>query len=110
VYDVNIPPRLKEAGWQLHQVMLIFQPDTALGWHRELVRRKWHFKRKPGRPRITSELVEMVVRLAKENPRWGYGKTQREMNKLEYHLSISTGRNILKMHRITPVTQRSTVS
>jgi hypothetical protein len=58
---------------QLQRVMLIFKPDIVFGWHREQVRRKWHFKRKgkPGRPRINSELEEWAVRLAKENPHWG---------------------------------------
>lgn len=58
----------------LNRVMLIFKPDTVLRWHRELVRRKWTFKRrgKPGRPVISSELEALIIRLAKENPRWGY--------------------------------------
>lgn len=102
----------KEASQQLQRVLLIFKPDTVLGWHRELVRRKWRFKRKgkPGRPRITSELEEWVVRLAKENPRWGYEKIQGELIKLGYQLSVSSVRNILKRHRITPISQRSTGS
>jgi hypothetical protein len=60
-----------DARQRLHQVMLIFKPDTVLRWHRELVRRKWTFKRKgkPVRPGISSELEAMIVRLAKENPR-----------------------------------------
>lgn len=62
----------------LNRVMLIFKPDTVLHWHRELVRRKWTFKRKgkPGRPVISSELEALMIRLAKRNPRWGYDKIQ----------------------------------
>ena len=58
------------ARQHLNQVMLIFKPDTVLRWHRELVRRKWTFKRKgkPGRAGISSELEALIVRLAKENP------------------------------------------
>ena len=65
-----------DASQRLHQVMLIFKPDTVLGWHRKLVRRKWTFRRKgiPGRPCISSELEALIVRLAKENTRWGYDK------------------------------------
>ena len=61
------------ARQHLKQSMLIFKPDTVLRWHRELVRRKWTFKRKgkPGRPGISSELEALIVRLTKENPRWG---------------------------------------
>jgi hypothetical protein len=49
-------------------------PTTLLRWHRDLVRRKWTHrgKRQPGRPRVTNQVVSLVLRLAKENPRWGY--------------------------------------
>jgi hypothetical protein len=69
--------RFKDGARQhLQRVMLIFKPDTVLRWHRAMVRRKWTFKRqgKPGRPRISSELEALIVKLAKENPRWGYDK------------------------------------
>ena len=54
----------KDARHPLHQVMLIFKPDTVLRWHPELVRRKWTFSRKgnPGRPKISSELEALIVR------------------------------------------------
>jgi hypothetical protein len=76
------------ARQHLNQVMMIFKPDTVLRWHRELVRRKWTFKRKgkPGRPVISSELEALIIRLAKENPRWGYDKIQGELLKLGTHL------------------------
>lgn len=97
------------ARQRLHQVMLIFKPDTVLRWHRGLVRCKWTFRRKakPGRPRISSELEALIVRLAKENTRWGYDKIQGELLKLGHNLSANSVRNILKRHRITPVTERS---
>ena len=100
------------ARQRLHQVMLIFKPDTVLRWHRELVRRIWTFRRKgnPGRPGISSELEALIVRLAKENPRWGYGKIQGELFKLGHRLGATSVRNILKRHRVTPVSQRSTGS
>jgi putative transposase len=102
----------KDARQRLHQVMLIFKPDTVLRWHRELVRRKWTFKRKgkPGRPPLSSQLEVLIVRLAKENPRWGYDKIQGELLKLGYRLGATSARNILKRHRVTPVSQRSTGS
>jgi putative transposase len=100
------------ARQRLHQVMLIFKPDTVLRWHRELVRRKWTFKRrgKPGRPTLSFELEALIVRLAKENPRWGYDKIQGELLKLGHRLGATSMRNILKRHRVTPVSQRSTGS
>jgi hypothetical protein len=47
-------------------------PATALWWHRDLVRRKWAFRRtdRPGRPRIDAEVPQLILRLARENPRW----------------------------------------
>lgn len=66
--------------------MLIFKPDTVIRWHRNLIRRKWTFNRKgnPRRPGISSELQTLIVRLAKENSRWGYEKIQGELLKLGY--------------------------
>ena len=97
------------ARQRLQQVMLIFKPETVIRWHRYLIRRKWTFKRKgnTGRPCLSSELQALVVRLAKENPRWGYEKIQGELLKLGYNLSVSSVRNILKRHRVTPVLRRS---
>jgi putative transposase len=102
----------KDTCQRLHQVMLIFKPDTVLRWHRELVRRKWTFSRKakPGRPTISSELEALILRLANENPRWGYDKIQGELLKLGDRLSATSVRNILKRHRITPALERSSGS
>jgi putative transposase len=108
----KISESTKDARRHINRVMMIFKPDTVLGWHRELVRRKWTFKRKtkPGRPGISSELEAMIVRLAKENTRWGYDKIQGELLKLGHNLSASSVRNILKQHRIAAATERSSGS
>ena len=70
------PGRLgKELGRKaLHKIAAIAAPDTILRWCRELVARKYDGsgKRKAGRPRKVSEVVRLLVRMAKENPRWGY--------------------------------------
>ena len=93
---------------QLGRVIRIFQPETVIGWHRELVRRKW--KQKPvdagGRPPISQELSDLIVRLAKENTRWGYGKIAGELQKLGYEVSESTVRNILRANDILPAPVR----
>src|SRR3954447_12660587 len=59
---------------QLAQFMLLVRPETVLKWRRELVRRKWTHRRQQarGRPPITAEVEALLVRLATENPRWGY--------------------------------------
>ena len=94
---------------QLQDVIHIFQPETILRWHRELVRRKWSYphKNKGGRPSINKELEELILCLARENPRWGYGKIQGELVKLSFKVSQSTVRNILDRHGIQPATVRN---
>ena len=61
---------------QLRSVIRIVQPETILRWHRDLVRRKWTYpnKNKGGRPATSQEIESLILRLAQENPRWGYGK------------------------------------
>ena len=61
---------------RLDRCVLLFKPDTVLKWHRELVRRKWTTRRHDpgGRPAIAAEVEQLLLRLARENPRWGYGR------------------------------------
>ena len=94
---------------QLRDVIRIFQPETVLRWHRELVRQKWTYshKNKGGRPSISKELEELILRFAHENPRWGYGKIQGELVKLSFKVSQSIVRNILERHGIQPVPVRN---
>ena len=82
---------------QLRNVVRIFQPETVIKWHRELVRRKWtqDHRSNGGRPRIDQDLEDLIVRLAEENPRWGYGKIEGELLKLGVKLSQTTIRNVL---------------
>ena len=98
------------ARTRLSQVVLLFKPDTLLKWHRELVRRKWTFKRKVplGRPPIPPDVEALLLRLAKENPMWGYGKLEGELGKLGYTIGRSTIRDVLKRHRVPPAPERKT--
>ncbi len=77
-------------------------------WHKELVRRKWTFKQtnKGGRPRINKQLEDLIVRLAQENSRWGYGKIAGELIKLGLSLSKSNIRNVLGRNDIVPAPVR----
>ena len=68
---------LAAAGQQLPRSLwssFIVSPDTLLRWRRELVRRKWTFRRKAraGRPGLHPETIDLILRLARDNPRWGY--------------------------------------
>ena len=88
--------------YQLRNTLRIFQPATVLKWHRELVRRKRTtvHKNKGGRPKISQEMEDLIVRLANENRRWGYGKIGGELLKLGFKVSQTTIRNVLNRHGI----------
>jgi transposase len=94
---------------QLSQLVLLFKPDTVLKWHRELVRHKWTFRKgvRRGRPAISSELEALILRLARENPNWGYGKLVGELGKLGYAIGRSTIRDVLKRQHVPPAPKRS---
>ena len=93
----------------LAEVGTVFTPDTILRWHRQLVAQKWDYtrrKQQPGRPRVRQEIVDLVVRMAKENPSWGYDRIQGALANVGYHISDTTVGNILKAHGIEPAPDR----
>ena len=92
---------------------LLVRPETVLGWHRALVHRRWAAfgrRRGPGRPRIDEECRQLIVRLAKENPRWGYMRIRGELLKLGFVISASTIRNLLRSYRMPTSPRRSGLS
>ena len=86
---------------------LLVTPQTLLRWHRELVRRRWTYARRPGRPSIDAETRELVLRLARENPRWGYQRIVGELTKLGRSVSPSTVRRMLARGGLGPAPRRS---
>ncbi len=93
---------------RLNQAALLFKPDTLLKWHRELVRRKWTFveRRKSGRPATDTQVKELLLRFAAENPTWGYGKRPGAVLKLGHKIGRSTIRDILKRQHVPPAPER----
>jgi putative transposase len=87
-------------------------PQTVVRWHRELVRRKWSRGpgRRPGRPSLAAATRALILRLARENPRWGYQRIQGELAKLGLRLSATAIRTLLGRHGLGPAPRRGGVS
>ena len=69
-------------------------PTTLLRWHRRLVARRWTYGGRSGRPPIGGEIRELVLRLARENPRWGYQRIAGELHGLGLAVSATTVKKI----------------
>jgi putative transposase len=87
-------------------------PQTVLRWHRELVRRKWSggAGRRPGRPSLDEATRRFILRLARENRRWGYQRIQGELAKLGLRVSATAIRTLLGRHGLGPAPRRGGVS
>jgi putative transposase len=93
----------------LAEVATVARPDTILAWYRKLVARKLDSskaRRGPGRPRITRELEQLIVRMASENRDWGYDRIVGALANLGYVISDQTVGNILHRHGLHPARAR----
>jgi transposase InsO family protein len=93
----------------LGQVAGIVTPETILRWNRELIARHWDYsdrRKKTGRPAVPKEVTDLVVKLAKENSRWGYNRIQGAARNLGYNISDTAIAKILKAHGIDPAPER----
>ena len=82
-------------------------PATLLRWHRDLVRRRWTYPHRQGSRRgLDPSVVDLVLRLTRENPRWGYQRIVGECAKLGVTVSATSVRNILRRHRLGPAPRR----
>ncbi|MDP9342128.1 MAG: integrase core domain-containing protein [Actinomycetota bacterium] len=85
----------------------IVRPETLLRWHRKLVARKWtRSHRPPGRPALDPEVRELILRLARENPRWGYMRIRGELLKLGVRVSATAIATLLRRRVLGPAPRR----
>jgi transposase InsO family protein len=93
---------LPRARWR----SFIITPATLLRWHRHLVAKRWTYARRAGRPAIRREIRELVVRLARDNPRWGYQRIVGELKGLGIAVSATTVRTWLRAAGLGPAGTR----
>jgi putative transposase len=90
------------------RVGLIVTPSTVLRWHRQLVARRWTTRPvRPGRPAVPAGIRTLVIRLATENPTWGYRRIHGELTGLGYQIGASTLWKILTSSGIDPAPRRA---
>ena len=94
---------------RLGEVATIVTPDTILRWHRHLIARKWTYaKRRGDRPGVLAEIRRLVVRMAEDNPTWGYTRIVGALRNVGHRVSRSMVARMLKAHGLPPVPERPT--
>jgi transposase len=105
LFMAAISKTLPGARWS----SFVVSPNTLFRWHRDLVRRKWTYRRRPvgGRPPIPDEVRELIVRMGRDNPRWGCIRIRGELAKLGIRVSATKIRTLLRRAGLGPAPRRS---
>ena len=91
--------------------IFVVRPETLLRWHRCLIRRRWTYpSARMGRPPLPDDLQQLIVRLARENPRWGYQRIHGELLRFGIRVSASSIRRMLRAHGLDPAPRRTPTS
>src|SRR5262249_9363769 len=93
---------------RLKETATIATPDTLLRWYKRLIAQKFdgsQQRRQLGRPRVEEEVEQLVVRMATENPSWGYRRIQGALANLGHNIDKLTVRNILRRQHMEPAPQ-----
>jgi putative transposase len=85
-------------------------PGTLLAWRRRLVARYWRYPNQSGRPPVPEEIRELVTPIARQNPRWGYRRIQRELTRVGHRLGEGTIGRILSAAGLGPAPRRDSVT
>ncbi len=91
--------------------ILVVTPQTLLGWHRRVARRRWTYPTPPrGQPPVPQQVQALTVRLASENPRWGYQRIRGELPRLGCRVSASSIARVLRASGLQPAPRRAAAS
>ncbi|HYZ57902.1 MAG TPA: hypothetical protein VE733_30980 [Streptosporangiaceae bacterium] len=104
---LSVIPKARRQG-----LRLLVTPETILRWHRDIVRRRWaarSMRGKTGRPATRRNIRALVLRLARENPGWGYRRILGELAGPEIKVAASTVWEILKVNGIDPARHRAAI-
>ena len=93
----------------LAEVATVARPNTILAWYRKLIAGKFDgskARRGPGRPRVTREVEQLIIRMASENRSWGYDRIAGALANLGHEISDQTVGNVLRRHGLPPAPER----
>jgi hypothetical protein len=92
----------------LFEISTLVTPDTLLRWYRRLIAKKYDGSttRKPGRPKTAAEIEQLIIRMARDNPRWGYTRIRGALRNLGHEIGRNTIKRILLKSGIDPVPLR----